>query len=169
MKRYLILAAVAIFMAGFHEWAHPHTAQAVAHCFTAAPEDQFDGTYAQDPIQGGGWLVGVNGQARFYCTVNWRVTFQALYKAPSDTTWSLGVDNALYAPSINTHYDAFADQLFTPGVTPPTFTGYWDSGDGLNAARPVCQWQWRIRERFTNTSTGALDNTLYSPTVNPSC
>jgi hypothetical protein len=161
----VILCSLAIFFASLH---YANRADAVAHCFDSPPEGQFDSTYALEN-QDGTFIVGLNGTARFQCTVNWRTTFQALYKASSDPSWHLGFDNAIYAPNAVGHYDGYTDVFFQPAVTPPAFTGYWTPGDGLNAARPVCQWQWRVRERFTNTSNGNLDNTLYSPTVNPTC
>lgn len=163
----VVLAAIAILIATL---TYSPTANATAQCFPNPPEDQFDSTYAIDnqppPTT---FLVGLNGQARFACAVNWRVTFQPLFKLPAASTWTVGFDNSLYMPSANGHYTAFQDVLFTPGIAPPSFTGYWTNGDGLHANHPICQYQWRVRERFTNTGNNTLVGTYYSPTTNPTC
>jgi len=174
IKRRLITCFIAgvvagLLFGGFHEWTPPAHA-ASNFCDTSPPEEQFDSTYAVDnqppPTT---FLVGLNGQARLFCTSNWRVTYQPLFKLPADSSWTVGFDNPIYMPNATGHYAGYQDVLFTPGSAPPDFTGYWTNGDGLRAQHPVCQYQWRVRERFTNTGNGTLEGTLYSPTVNPSC
>jgi ribosomal protein L24E len=169
-KSLILLVFVAGIVGGFHEWTPPARATSPNFCDSAPPEEQFDSTYATDNDGTGHFFVGVNGQARFICTTNWRVTMIPLFKLPADSSWTVGFDNALYFPSINGHYATNQDVFFQPGgSTPPGFTGYWTNGDGLRAAHPICRYQWRVRERFTNTGNGTTEGTLYSPTVEPTC
>lgn len=175
MRRLLILG-VAVFIGGFHEWAPPaHAAThhrhvnhfaAAPQCFTAPPEENFEQTGVTDN-GGTDWIVSTGRDARYWCSQRWRVVVVPLYKAPADTTWSVGFDNPLFEPSPTATYASGKDVLFDVVTEAPgAFTGYWDAGDGLRASHPITQYEWRVRVRFYNAQ-GVQIGTLYSPTYTP--
>ncbi len=159
MLRRLLMLAAAIVAASTIGTIHAATAQA-----TCIPDPQLATTYAQD--DGTNWIVGVSGSSlNVSCSQQWRVEFKPQYRAGG--VWHLGINDGskLCEPNEGcgtpSFYPANVAEVFTPGVTPAAFTGYWDNGDG-SPPRPVCDYRWRVHESYW-TSGGVKIDDLYSP------
>lgn len=141
------------------------TATAAATCTVAK---QFDSTYVIDPDTGGGWITGLNGTMTASCTTKWRVVFHVECKT-GHTNYASCIQNELCnSPGICegvNGWGAGTSHLYDPTTEQPggAFTGYWTPGDGLQVSRPLCDYIWRVRERFYNTIAGTLITTKYSP------
>ena len=171
MKRLIILPLVALLavpvaaQAKNHHRIPTHLA-AAPQCFTAPPEEDWEQTSAFD-TGAPDFNVSIGRDARYWCSQRWRVEAQPLYRAVGAATWSVGFTNKLYEPSPTTTYGSGVDKLFDVVTgSPGAFTGYWDQGDGLKAARPLTQWEWRVRFRFFNSQDVQIA-TLYSPNYTP--
>lgn len=163
----IILAAlIGAWLGGFHEWAHPHKAHAAATCTIT---QQFTTTSAVDnQPPPNTWTVLVGPTLTASCTPRWYVTFTPQCKT-GHTSYTRCITNDLCpfatacAPNTYGWGAGTTHSYDEPTGTPTGFTGYWDNGDGFTQTGSVCDYIWRIRERFINGTDGTTITTLYSP------
>ena len=170
MKRRLLLLAIATtigaWLGGFHEWAHPHTAQATPTCTIT---QQFASTQAVDnQPPPNTWTVLVGPTLTASCTTKWYVTFTAQCKT-GHTAYQQCITNQLCpfasvcTPNTLGWGAGTTHSYDEPSGTPAGFTGYWDNGDGFTQAGSVCDYIWRIREAFKNGNDNTIIATAFSP------
>jgi hypothetical protein len=148
------LLAAATLVGGFHEWAHPHNAQAAASCTIT---DQFDQTSATIDTAGN-WVVVTNPTLTASCTTKWYVSFTPQCKT-GHTNYQQCITNQLCqtAPLCTGNAQGWG------AGTSHTYNETTQSPPGFTQSGNVCDYIWRIREVFRNGFDNTVIATAFSP------